>query len=76
MSKTNDVMIIKALIFTPITAKPRLHMKRIKAKSNEVIFILTLVRLFKKETPIDMVSVLTNDKKLHTHNKTLYSSSS
>ena len=74
-SNINDVIIIKAFIFTPTIAKPILDNRSTKAHIKDVIFIFTLARVFKKETPIALGSVLANDKKLHTHNKILYSPS-
>ncbi len=75
-SNINDVKIIKAFIFTPAIAKPILDDRSTKAHIKDVIFIFTFARVFKNETPIAIGKVLANDKKLHTHNKTLYFSSS
>lgn len=69
-------MIIRALSFTPAKAKLILLINNIKAQSKEVIFIFTFARVFKKEMPIATDKVHANDKKLHTHNNALYSSSS
>ena len=74
-SNINDVKIIKASIFTPAKAKPILENRSTKAHIKAVILIFTFARVFMKETPIATGSVLKNDKKLHTHNKILYSSS-
>ena len=75
-SNINDVTIIKAFIFTPATAKPILDNRSTNAHITAVIFIFTFARVFKKEIPIAIDNVLAKDKKLHAHNKTLYSSPS
>lgn len=69
-------MIIKALLLTPMSAKLILLISNINAQSSEVIFMFTFARAFKKDTPVATDNVLANDRKLHTHNKALYSSSS